>query len=151
VSGRGDREADRALSSTAASMGGEVQRIMTIPGIGLVLGITIYGEIGDISRFGRPEKLCAYAGIVPSVRNSAETVHHGRITRRGSGVLRWAAVEAVQFHLMYCPKSDISRFYRRLAKKRGAGKAKVAAASKMLRVIHRMLVMQSDFAPHAEE
>jgi len=89
---------------------------MTIPGIGLVLGIAIYGKIGDVSRFGRPEKLCAYAVIVPFVRNPAGTVRHGRMTGRGSGVLRWAAVEAVQSRMTYCPESDISGFYRRPAR-----------------------------------
>jgi len=90
-----------------------------------VLGITIYGEIGDISRFGRPEKLCAYAGIVPSVRDSAETVHQGRITPRGRGVVRVAAVPGVQVRRWCCPKCDISRLYRRIESERGAGDAMV--------------------------
>ena len=84
-------------------------------------------------------KLCAYAGIVPSVRNSADTIHHGNITRRGSGMLRWVLVEAIHSHTRHANNSVITKFYKRLAKKRGASKAAVAAASKLLRIIYWML------------
>ena len=46
--------------------------ITTIPGIGLVLGATIFNEIGDISRFSSSAKLAAFAGIDPSVKQSGE-------------------------------------------------------------------------------
>ena len=46
--------------------------LKTIPGVGNYSALIISSEIGDIARFHRPEKLSAYAGIVPSVRNSAE-------------------------------------------------------------------------------
>ena len=52
--------------------------LKTIPGVGNYSALIISSEIGDIARFHRPEKLSAYAGIVPSVRNSAEIVQHGR-------------------------------------------------------------------------
>ena len=42
----------------------------------------ISSMIGDIGRFNSPDGLCSYAGLAPSVRSSAGTVHHGRITHR---------------------------------------------------------------------
>lgn len=56
----------------------------SIPGIGRFTALTISSGIDNIERFSDSHKLCAYAGIVPSVRNSADTIHHGSITRRGS-------------------------------------------------------------------
>lgn len=65
--------------------------ITSIPGIGMVTGATILGEIGDISRFSSASKLVAYAGIDASVSQSGEyeaTINH--MTKRGSAFLRKA-------------------------------------------------------------
>lgn len=59
--------------------------ITSIPGIGIVTGAAILGEIGDISRFSSASKLVAYAGIDASVSQSGEyeaTINH--MTKRGS-------------------------------------------------------------------
>ena len=73
--------------------------LKTIPGVGNYSALIVSSEIGNIAKFHRPEKLSAYAGIVPSVRNSAEIVQHGRITRRGSRSLRWILTECVHSHV----------------------------------------------------
>ena len=65
--------------------------ITTIPGIGPVLGATIFSEIGDISRFGSAAKLAAFAGIDPTVKQSGEFVGtHNHMSKRGSPYLRRA-------------------------------------------------------------
>src|SRR3954471_765934 len=43
-----------------------VPLLMTVPGIGWVLGYTIAAEIGDIARFASPAKLAGYTGGVPA-------------------------------------------------------------------------------------
>ncbi len=63
-------------------------------------------------------------------------------------MMRWALVEAVTTHVRFASESNISEFYRRLAKKRGSSKAKVAAAAKMLDIIFRMLKDRSEFEIH---
>lgn len=63
----------------------------SIPGIGMVTGVSILGEIGDISRFSSTSKLVAYAGIDASVSQSGEykaTINH--MNKRGSAFLRKA-------------------------------------------------------------
>lgn len=63
--------------------------ITTIPGIGIVVGATILGEIGDIQRFSNPKKLVAYAGIDASVTQSGEyEATHNVMSKRGSPYLR---------------------------------------------------------------
>ena len=115
----------------------QMKLLTTIPGVGPYTALTVLGEIADVKRFIGSHKLCAYAGIVPSVRNSADTVHHGHITKRGNSMLRWILTEAVHTHVRYAPNSDLTNFYKhRLAKKRGTSKATVAAASKLLRIIY---------------
>ena len=122
-----------------------VRLLVSIPGVGPYTALAIYSEIAEIGRFSNSHELCAYAGIVQSVRNSADTVHHGRITKRGSSMMRWLLVETIHTHVRYAPDSDITKFYKRLAKKRGTSKAAVAAASKMLRVIYWMLKEKREF------
>ena len=70
--------------------------VQELPGIGRVLGAVIVAEIGDISRFRHPARLCSWAGLTPRHYESDTTVIRGRITKQGSPVLRWALVEAVQ-------------------------------------------------------
>ncbi len=66
----------------------EVKLLRSIPGVGLFSALLIHSEIGDISRFCDSGKLLANAGLIPSIRQSADIIHHGRITRQGSKYLR---------------------------------------------------------------
>ena len=82
------------------------------------------------------------------LRSSGESVQYGHITRHGSTILRWTLIQAVHAHLKYAPNSNISIFHTRIAKKRGVGRATVAAASFMLRIIYRMLLEKREFVLH---
>ena len=70
--------------------------IQQLPGVGPVLAAVLVAEIGDIGRFARPAQLASWAGLTPKHHESDTTVHRGRITKQGSRLVRWAAVEAVQ-------------------------------------------------------
>jgi transposase len=70
--------------------------IQQLHGIGPTLAAVIVAEIGDISRFRRPEQLCSWAGLTPRHRESDLKVARGHITKQGSKILRWALIEAVQ-------------------------------------------------------
>jgi transposase len=72
------------------------QAIQAIPGVGPVLAAVFVAEIGDINRFRRAEQLASWAGLTPKHHESDTTVHRGPITKQGSRLVRWAAVEAVQ-------------------------------------------------------
>jgi len=70
--------------------------ILALPGIGPILAAVIVAEIGDITRFDRPQKLACWAGLTPRHRESDLKVARGHITKQGSKSLRWALIEAVQ-------------------------------------------------------
>ena len=70
--------------------------IQAIPGVGPLLAAVFVAEIGDITRFSRPQQLASWAGLTPKHHESDTTIHRGRITKQGSRLVRWAAVEAVQ-------------------------------------------------------
>ncbi len=117
----------------------DAQLIATIPGIGFYGALLIRAEIDDIHRFQRPENLSAYAGLVPTVRQSASSVHYGAISKVGSSYLRWMLTEAVHTHTRCEPDSRLSRFHAKVARRRGKQKAIVATARKLLLIIYWML------------
>src|SRR3989338_7525529 len=56
----------------------DAKLLMTIPGIGPIRAMTLLAEIGDINRFPKAEPLCSHAGLVPTIRQSANTMHVGQ-------------------------------------------------------------------------
>jgi transposase len=122
---------DRLIARRLAGDPG-YQAIQAIPGVGKVLAAVFVAEIGDIGRFGRPEQLASWAGMTPRHHESDTTVRRGRITKQGSRLVRWAAVEAAKTPRSYsCLKSD----YRRIAARRGAKIAAVAVGRKILTLV----------------
>jgi transposase len=68
--------------------------LMQIPGLGVVLSMTVLAAIGEIARFEHPKKLVGYAGLGAGVHDSGQK-HQGKgITKAGRKELRWAMVEA---------------------------------------------------------
>jgi transposase len=115
----------------------DVRLLMTIPGVGYYSALLIKSEIGDISRFPDGEKLCSYAGLVPSVSSSGPYRRYGSITKEGSRWLRWIMVESVRIHIKY--DTSITRAYHAMAERKGRSIAKVAAARRLLMCCYSVL------------
>jgi len=115
----------------------EAQLVRTIPGFGKFLSVLVTVEIADLARFADPAHLHAYAGVIPSTHSSGDRTHHGKIVRAGNRWLRWAAVEAVWPAIR--ADFDLRCFYERLARGKGANKAKVATARRLLTIIYKVL------------
>jgi transposase len=106
--------------------------IQQIPGVGPILAAVFVAEIGDITRFHRPEQLASWAGLTPKHHESDTTVHRGRITKQGSRLVRWAAVEAVQRvpgHTRLGQRRD------RVGERRGRNIGVVAAARDLVTLV----------------
>lgn len=107
--------------------------IQRIDGVGKTMAAIFLAEIGDVSRFSGPDKLCAWAGLTPRHRESDTKVTRGRITKMGSTLVRWAAIEAVA---RYHGGAPIEASYQRIAARRGNKIARVAAARKLLTLVY---------------
>ncbi len=107
--------------------------IQAIDGVGRVLGAIFVAEVGDVSRFPNPEALCSWAGLTPRHRESDTKAHRGRITKKGSTLVRWAAIEAIS-KLRGGPK--LKADYMRIATRRGVNIARVAVARKLLTLVY---------------
>ena len=106
--------------------------IQAIPGIGPVLGAVFVAEIGDVTRFRGPSQLASWAGLTPKHHESDTHVHRGRITKQGSRLVRWAAVESVQ---ILPPHTRIGAFRDRVGARRGRNIGVVAAAREQLGLV----------------
>ena len=122
-----------------------VRRLMTIPGIDMVVAVGMMAAVGRSDRFAAPEKLVAYLGLNPSVRQSGDgRAHHGRITKRGSSRARHLLVEAA-WQTVRSP-GPMRGFYERVRARRGAHVAAVAVARKLAVLIWHMLTNDEDYA-----
>ena len=124
-----------------------VALLVTIPGVGDLLALTIASEIGDISRFASARKLVGYSGLSPRVYQSGEKSRTGKLSRSGSTMLRWAAIEAAQ--QAWRPNNPWHQLYLDV-KARCAGKgnpAKAAVARKVLIAAWHVLALQRPFTP----
>ncbi|TGU44885.1 IS110 family transposase [bacterium M00.F.Ca.ET.152.01.1.1] len=115
---------------------GNVRLLKTIPGIGEFFARLIDAEIDDICRFRDAKKLAAYAGLVPSTYSSGGKTYHGKIIKQGNKWLRWSFVEAVAPAVASDPQ--LRSQYEHL-KFRGANKARVAIARKLLTIAFQIL------------
>jgi transposase len=106
--------------------------IQQIPGVDPTLAAVFVAEIGDVHRFGGPRQLCSWAGLTPRHRESDTTVHRGPITKQGSTLLRWAAIEAAQ----KIPDSGwLTATRAAITLRRGRNIATVAVARKLLTLV----------------
>jgi transposase len=129
----------KAFAAKAPKREAEARQIIkTAPGVGMVTAEVLLSELGDVSRFPNAKKICAYAGLVPAVRQSggkkSKDLH---ITKEGSGLLRWALVESAWRLVNTSPKWTV--FFLRLKKRGGSKRAIVAVARKLLCVLYAML------------
>lgn len=124
-----------------------VQRLMTIRGCGKITAWIIRAYTEDIGRFASAKKYAAFCGLVPWVQDSNETVHHGKITKRGPQELRTAFVQLV-LGIRRCSDTSEWRIMQRLdymKKNKGSGKSIVAAARKMAEITWALLTEKQDF------
>jgi transposase len=107
--------------------------VQQIPGIGPVLGAVLVAEIGDVTRFARPEQLTCWAGLTPKHHESDTHVHRGRITKQGSRLVRWAVIEGT---VRYHGGGTLAADWQHIAERRGKHKATVAIARKVLTLVY---------------
>jgi hydrogenase maturation factor len=125
-----------------------VELLMTIPGCGEIGAWTIRAYTNDVKRFGSAKKYAAYAGLVPWVHNSNETVRHGKITKRGPQELRTAMVQLVMGVRRMKKKTcawRMMRQYEAMKQSKIPGKAIIATARKIATVIWHMLNEDTEF------
>jgi transposase len=106
--------------------------VQQIPGIGPVLGAVFVAEVGDVTRFDTAAQLACWAGLTPKHHESDAHVRRGRITKQGSRLVRWAAVESVK---RVGSHTRVGALRDRVADRRGGNIGAVAAARQQVEYV----------------
>ena len=125
-----------------------VVRLMTVPGIGFILAVTIANEIGDIGRFASAPRLASYSGTVPRVHSSGGHTRFGKLRNDVNHYLKWAFSEAANStavnHKRF-PNKHTSQLYSRIREKKGHAKAVGAVARHLAEATFYILTRNEDY------
>ncbi len=129
------------MNETAAKLP-EYQSVMSMEGVGEVLGPQLIAEIGDVRRFTHRSAITAFAGVDPGVNESGKhTQKSVRTTKRGSSSLRHTLFLVMRSLLLIAPEDD--PVYDFMMKKRDEGKDyyvyMTAGANKFMRIYYGRL------------
>lgn len=117
------------------------QRLMTVPGIGVVTALTFRHTIDDPSRFRNAAAVGSYLGLTPRRKQSGETDTNGRVSRWGDRLLRTYLFEAASVLLHRTKRwCALKAWGLRLAKRNGTKKAQVAVARKLAVILYSIWV-----------
>ena len=129
-----------------------VRRLMTAPGVGVLVALAYVSVIDAPERFARSSSVGAYVGLTPRRYQSGEEDYTGHISRCGDKLLRTYLYEAAGIILHRVSRwSALKAWGTRLAKRIGTRKAIVAVARKLSVILHRMLRDGGEFRWSAKE
>jgi transposase len=128
---------------TKARLRPEWEPLLTVWGIGKILGLTIMYEAGQMSRFATPGDFASYCRCVDAQRLSNGKKKADNNAKNGNAYLAWAFVEAAHFAVMHYPEAK--RFYDRKRAKKNAIVAIKAIAHKLARASFHVLREQTSF------
>ncbi len=121
----------------------EYEKLLTVPGIGKILGLTIMLETGDIKRFAKVGNYSSYSRCVKSSRTSNDKKKGENNRKNGNRYLSWAYVEAANFIRRYCPEAKA--WHQRKVKRSKQVVATKALASKICKACYFIMKDQVDF------
>lgn len=139
------RATEKLLSGTMGE-DARVKRLLSIPGLGIILATLVALEIDRVGRFARPAKLVAYAGLVPTTYSSGGKTSHGGLMKMSNKWLRWALVEAAWVAVRRDPYFRAE--YAKRHRTKGPKTAIVAVARRLAQVIWHVLTEDRDYQVH---
>jgi transposase len=144
---------ERELAHIAASAP-IVQRLMTIPGIGLLTATALTATVGHIHTFTRARRFASGLGLTPNERSSAQRRRLGAISTMGDVYLRCllthgaraVLLAAHRAHAKHRPLTHLQQWALTVQTRRGHNKATVAVANKLARIVWAVWSRDRDYA-----
>ena len=139
-----ERELEALAQQTPA-----VERLRSIPGIGLLTATAMVGFVDDIQRFRSSRQFASYLGLTPREHSSGNRRRLGRISKRGDCYLRMLLINGSRTVLWRSRKvetpSPLQQWGRDLHERRGHNKAAVAIANKLARRVWAVWKRDCDY------
>lgn len=121
------------------------RRLMTVPGVGVIVALTFRTGVDRPERFSRSRDVGAHFGLTPRRYSSGQIDYDGRISRCGDEMVRTALYMAAHVLLHHGRWSALRSWAMRIAKRSNLKVAKVALARRLAVVMHRMWTDGTDF------
>jgi transposase len=133
---------ERELAALAAD-DPVIQRLMRIPGVGLLLGTALVATVGHIHAFQRARRFASWLGLTPREWSSGGHRHLGAITKPGDVYLRCLLTHGARAVLLMAhraahrgqPLTRVPQWALTIHRNRGHNKATIAVANKLARII----------------
>ena len=126
-----------------------VERLMQIPGIGLIIATAMVGFVGDLRRFPSGRHLASYLGLTPREYSTGLRHRLGRISKRGDAYLRMLLIHGARAVLGRAKTAERPDRLRAWALALGTrahnNKAAVALANKIVRIAWAVSVKDIDY------
>lgn len=126
-----------------------VERLATIPGVGLITALTWALEIGDISRFGSTKHVISYCGLCSGQDSSAGVQKRSPISKQRNKHLQSVLVEAAKLAPRW--NSELALVYDREKQRANCNRATLAVARKLVSYLLAVDRRGSAFEPRKEE
>ena len=130
-----------------------VERLRSIPGVGLLTATALVAVTADIQRFPSGRHFASYLGLTPREHSSGSKRRLGSISKRGDVYLRMLLIHGARstlWHAKRLQEPDRLRAWAlRLEKTVGHNKAAVALANKMARIVWVVWKHDRHFEPAA--
>ena len=135
-------EVERQLAAFAKT-DATVQRLLEIPGIGLLTATALVGSVGNITAFRRARQFASWLGLTPREHSSGPQRRLGGITKRGNVYLRCLLTHGARAVLLtaqrraaaHQPLTGLQPWAVHLAARKGHNKTAIAVANKLARIV----------------
>lgn len=123
------------------------EHLQQLPGIGQIIALTIFYEVGEVERFASEKQFSSYCRVVSGVAQSGQVSRRGRGSKQGNHYLKWALSQAAVHAVRCYPR--VRRYYeRQLQRHRGRARQMVVyniIAHKLAQAIYHMLKERTDY------
>jgi transposase len=125
----------------------ECQRIMAIPGVGLLTATAVVASVADAQQFRSARQFAAYLGLVPRQSGTGGRVKLLGISKRGDTYLRTLLIHGARSVLLSQSRHgrSVDPWLGALLQRRPSNVVVVALANKMARTIWALLAQRRTF------
>lgn len=140
-----------ALIAATAKADARCQRLLKIPGVGVLTATAIVAHFGDARQFKNGRHFAACLGLTPREFSSGDKQRLGHITKRGNPYIRRLLVQGARVICHWWCARDVGedephkQWLQTLADRRGQAVAAVAQANKTARIIWNVLAREDDY------
>jgi transposase len=112
--------------------------LLSVPGIGPIVGMALLSEIGDFTRFKNPDEFNSFLGLIPWDKSSGDSIYTKGMQPRCNKFLRPLLIEASWAAIRYAP--ELLSYYRKHANKNN--KHAIVKVARKIALISRAVVLQ---------